>query len=173
MVIALHVSSCFVFYLTQVLWFAVRLTSPMFPIFCALWLIWKSAVPIGYVLYVLRCMVCLMYINCFIIALTMWNWLIVQIFLNLCAEKLHPVLYIKLFCHRFCSLQITLPAATYGLRDESSQTSRCTLEVDISFNNVVSHLSTGIYSTIAPGKSGVCFDILFNFNYFYFIFVLI
>jgi DNA polymerase delta subunit 1 len=45
---------------------------------------------------------------------------------------------------------IELPANTYRIRTHDNVTSRCTLEVDITYNNIVSHECIGIYSTIAP-----------------------
>ncbi len=53
---------------------------------------------------------------------------------------------------------VTLPAGTFGVRSEQLQTSRCTLEVDVSFNNVRSHECTGVYSSIAPARI-LSFDI--------------
>ena len=45
---------------------------------------------------------------------------------------------------------IEFPANTYRIKSPSSCVSRCTLEVDVTYNNIVSHECTGIYSTIAP-----------------------
>eukprot|EP01031_Cornospumella_fuschlensis_P034500 gene34500-41770_t len=53
---------------------------------------------------------------------------------------------------------IELPAGKYAHVADSVATSRCTLEVDVAYNNIVSHECTGIYSSIAPLR--VCsFDI--------------
>ncbi|RYY86688.1 hypothetical protein EON63_05385 [archaeon] len=53
---------------------------------------------------------------------------------------------------------IELPAGTYTRVADTLTLSRCTLEVDVAFNNIVSHECMGIYSSIAPLR--VCsFDI--------------
>ena len=53
---------------------------------------------------------------------------------------------------------IELPAKTYSIRPSTEQTSRCSLEVDVFFNNIVSHECSGIWSTIAPMRI-LSFDI--------------
>ena len=45
---------------------------------------------------------------------------------------------------------IELPRATYSMRAPTKKVSRCTLEVDVCFTSLVSHPSTGAYSSIAP-----------------------
>lgn len=45
---------------------------------------------------------------------------------------------------------IELPAHTYSIRDKDKKTSRCSLEVDITYNNIVSHECSGPFSSIAP-----------------------
>jgi DNA polymerase delta subunit 1 len=45
---------------------------------------------------------------------------------------------------------IELPANTYSVRDQSAKVSRCSVEVDIFFNNLNVHPANGIWSSIAP-----------------------
>ena len=45
---------------------------------------------------------------------------------------------------------VELPAGTYDVHEAKDHTSRCTLEVDVFFNNIVHHECTGKWSTIAP-----------------------
>lgn len=47
---------------------------------------------------------------------------------------------------------VEFPAGTYSLRpsDISSPTSRCTLEADICYNQIVPHPCTGVWSSLAP-----------------------
>jgi DNA polymerase delta subunit 1 len=45
---------------------------------------------------------------------------------------------------------IELPPNKYSLRNPSNQTSRCSLEADIFFNNMTVHPCSGIWSSIAP-----------------------
>ncbi len=45
---------------------------------------------------------------------------------------------------------VELPAGKYSVRESAAQTSRCTMEVDVFFNNLVSHPCSGIWSAIAP-----------------------
>ena len=45
---------------------------------------------------------------------------------------------------------IELPARTFSIRDESQKISRCTLEVDVFFDNLVVHPCEGQWSGIAP-----------------------
>ena len=45
---------------------------------------------------------------------------------------------------------IELPAHTFSIRDESQKISRCTLEVDVFFDNLVVHPCEGQWSGIAP-----------------------
>ena len=45
---------------------------------------------------------------------------------------------------------VELPASTYAVRESTMQASRCSLEVDVFYNNIVSHECTGAWSAIAP-----------------------
>ena len=45
---------------------------------------------------------------------------------------------------------IHLPANTYSIKDNTVQASRCSLEIDVFFNNLVPHKCDGIWSSIAP-----------------------
>jgi len=45
---------------------------------------------------------------------------------------------------------VELPPNTYHLRDTAFKSSRCSLEVDVFFNNIIPHECTGIWSCIAP-----------------------
>lgn len=45
---------------------------------------------------------------------------------------------------------VELPAAKYSVRAAAEQTSRCSLEVDVFFNNLVAHPCSGPWSAIAP-----------------------
>ena len=45
---------------------------------------------------------------------------------------------------------VSLPAATYSVRDAAASLSRCTLEVDVVYNHIEHHECTGVYSAIAP-----------------------
>lgn len=45
---------------------------------------------------------------------------------------------------------VELPRGTYALRSNADAKSRCSLEVDVFFNNVVPHECKGQWSTIAP-----------------------
>jgi DNA polymerase delta subunit 1 len=46
---------------------------------------------------------------------------------------------------------VEVPAGTYSIRGDSSQkSSRCTIELDVTFNNLVHHPTDGVYSGIAP-----------------------
>lgn len=45
---------------------------------------------------------------------------------------------------------IELPAGKYALVPPERRQSRCSLEVDVTYNNVITHECTGIYSSIAP-----------------------
>ena len=54
---------------------------------------------------------------------------------------------------------IELPAGKYSLREESQTTSRCVLEADVFYNELVSHESIGEWSVIAPKTRVLSFDI--------------
>ena len=45
---------------------------------------------------------------------------------------------------------IELPSRTYSIRPPHQKISRCSMEVDIFFNNIISHEAVGRWSTIAP-----------------------
>jgi DNA polymerase delta subunit 1 len=53
---------------------------------------------------------------------------------------------------------IELPANKYSIRSQASKTTRCSIEADIFFNEVVTHPSVGVWSTIAPFRI-LSFDI--------------
>lgn len=54
---------------------------------------------------------------------------------------------------------IEFPAGKYSLRDESCTVSRCTHEIDIFYDQLVSHESVGEWSMIAPMTRILSFDI--------------
>ena len=45
---------------------------------------------------------------------------------------------------------IECPATYYKVRSEEAKISRCTLEMDIDFDHLISHECTGIWQRIAP-----------------------
>jgi DNA polymerase delta subunit 1 len=45
---------------------------------------------------------------------------------------------------------VELPAGTYSIRTKEEKVSRCSLEADIFFPNLLVHPSTGPWSSIAP-----------------------
>lgn len=53
---------------------------------------------------------------------------------------------------------IEFPRGTYSIRGPTERVSRCTYEVDITFNNIITHECSGIYSSIAPFRI-LSFDI--------------
>jgi DNA polymerase delta subunit 1 len=54
---------------------------------------------------------------------------------------------------------VEFPAGKYSVRDEALCTSRCVLEVDIFYNELVTHESAGQWSAIAPNMRTLSFDI--------------
>ena len=45
---------------------------------------------------------------------------------------------------------VELRSSTYSIREANQKMSRCSMEVEVFFNNIIAHESTGVWSTIAP-----------------------
>lgn len=54
---------------------------------------------------------------------------------------------------------IEFPAGKYSVRPESAMVSRCCIEIDIFYNELVAHASVGPWSAIAPMTRVLSFDI--------------
>lgn len=45
---------------------------------------------------------------------------------------------------------VTLPTGKYSVREVNQTLSRCTFELDVTYDNIITHESVGRYATIAP-----------------------